>query len=173
MKKNLIVATLTAAAALCSASSFAQDGTVNFTGEIIDSACTVDIGSNNTMVVDLGKVAKTAFTGVGSTASATKFTLVLKDCPATVSSAKVKFDGTGYANDNTVLALTPGATTATGVAIQLSDAANVLPLATSSASYPLSSTGVNNLDFFARYIAKGTVVAGLANSTANFTVNYN
>lgn len=152
----------------------ASDGTVNFTGEVLDAACTVDIGAGNAMTVDLGKVAKAAFTGVGSTASATKFTLKLKDCPSTVSKATVKFDGSAYAGDNSVLALTEETGVATGVAIQLMDATNtVVPLYTASSAYTLSSTAENNLDFTARYIQEGdTVTAGTANSAASFTINY-
>ncbi|WP_411750951.1 fimbrial protein [Serratia sp. (in: enterobacteria)] len=175
MKKNFIAAAIATASILSAASAFAADGQVNFNGEIIDAACTVVNSVSNPLDVTLGKVAKTAFTGAGSTAAATKFTLQLKDCPETVTSATVKFDGTSVTGDNSVLALTTETGVATGVGIQLSDASNaVLPLYTASTAYPLVSTGVNNLDFVARYIAtSATVTAGPANSVASFTVNYN
>lgn len=157
------------------ASAMAFDGTVKFQGEIVDAACTVDIGAGNTMIVDLGKVNKTAFTGAGSTASATKFTLKLKDCPVSIKSTTVKFDGTAYDGDDSVLALTEETGVATGVGIQLSDNTQaVLPLFTASKNYALQPTIVNDLDFYARYIAKAdTVTAGPANSVATFTMNYN
>jgi major type 1 subunit fimbrin (pilin) len=154
----------------------AADGQVNFKGEIIDSACEVVNSVSNPLDVTLGQVAKTAFTGAGSTAAATKFTLQLKNCPESVTSAAVKFDGTADAGDNNVLQLTQDTGVATGVGIQLSDASNaVLPLFTASTSYPLvSGTAVNNLDFVARYIATDeTVTAGPANSVASFSINYN
>ncbi|MBF7978838.1 MULTISPECIES: fimbrial protein [Rahnella] len=175
MKKNLIAAAIAAVSILSASSAFAEDGQVNFKGEIIDSACTVVNSVSNPLDVTLGKVAKTAFTGAGSTAATTKFTLQLKDCPETVSSATVKFDGTAADGDNSVLALTDESGVATGVGIQLTDASNaVLPLFTASASYELSSTEDNDLDFVARYIATSdTVTAGPANSVASFTVNYN
>lgn len=175
MKKNLIAAAVATVSILSASSAFAADGQVNFTGEIIDAACTVVNSVSNPLEVNLGKVAKTAFTGSGSTAAATKFTLQLKDCPATVNTASVKFDGTSAAGDNSVLALTQESGVATGVGIQLSDASNaVLPLFTASAAYPLSSTQTNDLDFVARYIATAAdVTAGPANSVASFTVNYN
>ncbi|MDN4627789.1 fimbrial protein [Erwinia sp. PsM31] len=161
-------------------SAAAADGTINFKGSIIDTACTVDLdgAGATTMDVIMGNVHKTAFSGVGSTAggsaSTTKFSLTLKDCPATAATAKIKFDGIAYAGDNTVLALTDEAGVATGVGIQLSDSNGVLPLYTESASYPLTSgTTSNTLDFYARYIQKAaTVTAGPANSVATFTVNY-
>ncbi|TNV11216.1 type 1 fimbrial protein [Buttiauxella sp. B2] len=174
MKKNLIAAAVAAVTVLSAASAFAADGTVNFTGEIIDTACTIDIGANNTMTVDLGHVARTSFTGVGSTATATKFVLKAKDCPATVSSATVKFDGVGYVGDDSVLSLTPEAGVATGVAVQLSDASMAqVPLFTASTAYPLQTSIENDLTFYARYIQMASVVtAGPANSVATFTLNY-
>lgn len=178
-----IVSTLTSVAlmaALSSTAAFAADGTINFQGNIIDSACTVDLDGNGatTMDVLMGDVNKTAFSGVGSTAggsaSATKFNISLKNCPETVTTATVKFDGTAYAGDNTVLALTQETGVATGVGIQLSDASGILPLFTASAPYTLTSGDTTNvLDFYARYIQKAaTVTAGPANSVATFTVNY-
>ncbi|AHG20962.1 ferrous iron transporter B [Chania multitudinisentens RB-25] len=172
MKKNIIVATLVAAGAMGSVSAFAADGQINFTGEIIDSACEVVNNVSSPLNVSMGKIAKTAFSGKGSTAAATKFTLQLNNCPATLTGATVKFDGTTVAGDNSVLALTSGG--ATGVGIQLSDSSSVLALNTASASYPLQSTGTNNLDFVARYVATAaTVTAGAANAVASFTINYN
>lgn len=56
MKSNLIAAAVAATILMPAASALAYDGTVNFTGEIIPSPCVVDIGTNNTMTVDLGKV---------------------------------------------------------------------------------------------------------------------
>lgn len=70
-----------AAALGCSASSFAAstgEGQINFTGEIIDSACQVVNGLSSPLNVALGKVSKTAFTGAGSTSTLTKFDIQLK-----------------------------------------------------------------------------------------------
>jgi major type 1 subunit fimbrin (pilin) len=174
MKKNIIAATL-AAAALTSVSAFAADGQVNFKGEIIDSACTVVNSVASPLDVQLGKVTKSAFTQAGDKTAATKFTLQLTGCPDTVSSATVKFDGTSVNGDNSILALTQGAGVATGVGIQLSDDSNtVLPLFAASKAYSLKSTGTNSLDFVARYISTAAdVTPGLANATANFSINYN
>ncbi|EXU77356.1 ferrous iron transporter B [Erwinia mallotivora] len=176
MKKIVsVLALMTAISSACAA-----DGTINFTGNIIDSACTVDLdgAGATTMDVAMGNVSKSSFTGVGSTAggnsSATKFNILLKNCPETVSTATVKFDGTAYSGDNSVLALTDETGVATGVGIQLSDNSGVLSLFTESAAYTLTSgSNTNTLDFTARYIQKAaTVTAGKANSVATFTVNY-
>jgi major type 1 subunit fimbrin (pilin) len=175
-QKKVIIASVASLLMLAgSAAAQAYDGTVKFEGEIVGSACTVDIGANNTLTVNMGKVNKSAFTGAGSTASATKFTLKLKDCPSTVNGATVKFDGKAYEGDDSVLALTEESGVATGVGIQLADKSqNVLPLFTASTNYVLQSGVINNLDFYARYIAKADAVqAGLANAVATFTMNYN
>lgn len=175
MKKNVIVVTLAAVSILSSVSTFAADGKVNFKGSIIDSACVVTNTPEAPLDVTLGSVSKGAFTAAGDTAAATKFTLKLSSCPATVTKASVKFDGTAAGGDNNILALTTETGVATGVGIQIQDSSNaVLPLSTASASYPLVDTGENNLDFTARYISTAaTVTAGPANAVASFTVAYN
>ncbi|SUX86538.1 major fimbrial subunit [Citrobacter koseri] len=108
----------------CSASAFAAtngEGQINFTGEIIDSACQVVNGLSNPLNVELGRVSKTVFSGAGSTSTPTKFDIQLKDCPETVTSAAINFGGTPDTDNSTTLALTPDTETATGVAIQLLD----------------------------------------------------
>jgi major type 1 subunit fimbrin (pilin) len=173
MKKNLIAAAIAATTLMSAASALAADGTVNFTGEIIPNPCVVDIGTNNTMTVDLGRVAISAFSGPGSKASATKFVLKLKDCPTDMV-ARFKFDGTPYDGDDSVLKLTQQTGVAKGVAIELADVGAVLPLFTASTGYQLVAGVENELPFYARYIQKAaTVEAGIANATSTFTVNYN
>ncbi len=154
--------------------ALAADGTIDFTGEIIDNACELAAGSD-ALKVNLGKVSKTALPSAGVTAAATKFTIKLINCPATVSTASVKFDAESYSGDDTVIALKQESGVATGVGIQITDDANtVVPLFTASKNYPLKEDGENNLDFIARYIAKtDSVTAGLANANATFTINYN
>lgn len=174
MKRNLVAMAVVLTAASAS-SAFAADGTVNFTGQILDQACTVSVGTNNTLDVNLGKVAKTAFPNVGDKAAATKFTIKLTSCPAALTSATVKFDGITDSTNNSYLAITSGSGVATGVAIALYDATqSLVPMLTASSVYQLSSTSDNNLDFFARYIStKSAVTAGPANAVSTFTIVYN
>ncbi|EGS2005738.1 fimbrial protein [Enterobacter roggenkampii] len=163
----------------CSASAFAAtngEGQINFTGEIIDSACQVVNGLSDPLNVQLGKVSKTVFTGAGSTSTPTKFDIQLKDCPETVTSAAINFGGTPDANNSTTLALTADANAATGVAIQLLDSSEQpISLYTPSRAYPLNAgSTVNDLEFAARYIqTQAAVTAGPANSVSTFTVIYN
>lgn len=176
MKKNLMAATLAAAAVMTSASVFADDGQINFTGEITDQGCKVSNTPTAPLNVAMGKISTGSFHGAGSTASATKFTLKLTECPSTVSTATIAFDGTSLNGNNTILALTGGTGAATGVGIQLSDDSNtVVPLFMKSKAYTLKSgSESNNLEFVARYIATADEVKpGAANATANFTIHYN
>ncbi len=176
MKKQIIASLIATGTLLISANSFAKDGDINFTGEIIDNACQLASGSD-AIQVNLGKVSKTSLASTGSTAAATKFSIQLENCPAAVTTATVKFDGVSYEGDSSVLQLTNAGASgiAEGVGIQIQDAKGAtVPLYTESSEYALKETVVNNLDFTARYIAMSDAVsAGLANSTATFTINYN
>ncbi|MRS90360.1 fimbrial protein [Enterobacteriaceae bacterium RIT714] len=178
MKNQLKVILLFSSTMFGSSVVFAEDGQINFTGEILDAACTVDIGAGNTMTVDLGKVNKSIFDKTGATSAPTAFVLTLKDCPAAITSAAIKFDGTSLDGDNNILALTAGTTeapAAAGIGIQILDDDNsVVALATASKDYDLEADTANKLNFSARYIANSdTVVAGPADSAVSFTVNYN
>lgn len=176
MKNGLKAVSLASALTMICAGVHASDGTISFTGSITDTACTMDIGAGNKITVDLGEVAKSSFSGVGSTSTSTAFDIKVKSCPSAVTAATVKFDGIDYSGDNTALALdTPETgTAATGVGVQLMDSANkVVPLQTASSSYTLKE-GDNTLPFTASYIQKAaTVTSGTANATAQFTLNYN
>lgn len=174
MRKSFIAMLIATTSIFVANNALAADGTIDFTGEIIDNACELAAGSD-ALKVNLGKVSKTALPSAGVTAAATKFTIKLINCPATVSTASVKFDAESYSGDDTVIALKQESGVATGVGIQITDDANtVVPLFTASKAYPLKEGVENNLDFRARYIAKtDSVTAGLANANATFTINYN
>ncbi len=174
MRKSFIAMLIATTSIFVANNALAADGTIDFTGEIIDNACELAAGSD-ALKVNLGKVSKTALPSAGVTAAATKFTIKLINCPATVSTASVKFDAESYSGDDTVIALKQESGVATGVGIQITDDANtVVPLFTASKTYPLKEGVENNLDFIARYIAKtDSVTAGLANANATFTINYN
>ncbi|WP_330983313.1 MULTISPECIES: fimbrial protein [Enterobacterales] len=179
MKKNLVAA-LFSFTAFGAMNAVASDGTVNFIGTITGTGCdsSVESAGVTTGDVNMGNVAKTAFGGVGSTAtgtaSATAFNILLTNCPASVATATVKFDGTPVNGDNSIIALTQESGVADGVGIQLSDSTGVLSIGTASAPYSITSgSATNTLPFIARYIqTKSTVVEGKANSVVTFTVNY-
>lgn len=170
LSKLLLVPVLSAASFTVSAG----DGTINFIGTITDTACSVDPASAD-QTVNLGTVARTGFSAVGSTTAATKFTIKLTSCPASITSASVKFDGTADSTNSDLLALNSGQTaTNVGVGIYEENGSTLIPLATQSNSKILSSTEANIFTYVAKYYAVGMPVgAGTANATATFSIAYN
>lgn len=171
--KKIIVLAILAGSAFTGVAQ-AADGTIKFTGSISDTTCTVTPTTQNQNVI-LGTVSSSAFAAIGDTAAPTKFSIDLENCPATVTAASVKFDGPIDADDSNLLALTTASGQATGVAVGIyeQDAATLIPIATDSASKPLSSTGVNTYNFIAKYVAtKAAVTQGPANAATNFTIAY-
>ncbi|WP_414163443.1 fimbrial protein [Superficieibacter sp. BNK-5] len=177
--KGKLTAIALLAAAVTSSAVMADDGKVNFVGNIIEQGCEVNSTINSPLEVKLGDVAKTALAGTGTTAANTKFTLVLKNCPDDLKGKPVvvKYDGAADTVNPDTLQLTGYGDTgvAKGVAIQLAnESGEALPLGLSSDEKTISATGETNLNFFARYIAtEDTVTAGTANGTVNFTLSYN
>lgn len=153
-------------------SAFAADGTINFIGNITDTACQVT-AANASQDVTLGTVASSAFTNAGDTAAATKFTIKVSSCPDTVTSASVRFDGEPSAANNQILALTSGQTaTNVGIGLYESDSTTLIGLQNDSAPQTLVQ-GDNNLTYVAKYYATATgVTAGTANASTTFTITY-
>lgn len=187
MKGKFTTVALALTSCLVAGHVVAEDGIVHFRGEIIDSACevTTDTKEQN---VDLGKVNKTAFSGVGSTAAPTSFQIDLTKCPATYTKAAVRFDGIEAAGSDGDLAVgdpatssTPGdytggdtATTATGVAIRIYNRTDNSQVALyKDSAYSDIKTGAASMKFMARYIATSTTVTpGTANADSQFTIEY-
>lgn len=178
MKKTLL-AVVVAGCAAFSGAALADDGQVKFTGDIIDAGCDVVNDLSNPLEVEMGQIAKTAFTGTGSTAAEQGFDIKLENCPTTIAKASVLFSGDNVGGDNEKLKLTGAGSdpdVAEGVALQLVDGSsnNVLPLYTRSTSLTIPSNGNIDLPFRVRYIqTDASVVAGKADGTANFTISYN
>ena len=99
-----------------SAGTQGTGGQVIFNGSITDSSCNVDSGSTG-QTVDLGKWASSYFTGTGSETTKTPFHIKVKDCPASVTTVAVLFDGAREQTDTSLLAINGGG--AKGVAIKL------------------------------------------------------
>ncbi|EIR1700693.1 fimbrial protein [Escherichia coli] len=167
--RNMMVVTAITGITL---TAHATDGTINFTGSILDSACTV----NSDSVVNLGQISKSSLSRKGDVAASTHFTIELENCPSSVKSASVKFDGVADANDTNILALAHGQT-AKGVGIALYENDGVTPVPLSMQSKPLtfdtSSLKHNEIEFVAKFKATGDdITAGTANASSNFTITY-
>ncbi|EFX8916794.1 TPA: fimbrial protein [Shigella flexneri] len=162
MKRNIIGGAFTLASLMLAGHALAEDGVVNFVGEIVDTTCEVTSDTAD-QIVPLGKVSKNAFSGVGSLASPQKFSIKLENCPATYTQAAVRFDGTGQA------------IAAIGVGIRIfnqSDNSQV-KLYNDSDYTAIDAEGKAEMKFIARYVAtNATVTAGTANADSQFTVEY-
>lgn len=168
MKLALITSLLTT-----SGFSLANNGNVNFNGQIIDAACTVTPATAN-QTVNLGKVSKNSFTAPFNTSAATAFQIDLTACPANLTNAAMKFDGTPYQGDNRMIELIPEAGSASGLGVQIRTNDNVIiPL-----FYPhkivLSPGATTSIKFKAVYVARSaTITPGKANAIATFNIVYN
>ncbi|KAA5971611.1 fimbrial protein [Pantoea sp. M_9] len=171
MKRTILA--MTTVASLFSGAAFAVDGTINFTGKITDDTCDIDAGSA-TQNINMGTIGSDAFQGPGTIAGATGFKIVMTNCPASHSAVSVKFDGAPDNGNPDILALSSSPTNASGVGIQLRDYDRT-PISLNTDSKPVPVTGgTATMNFSAAYIATAaTVTAGDADSTVNFTVNYN
>lgn len=180
MKKNILAA-LIATGSLMAFNASANDGTVNFVGDISDGACTVDVQNSGAKSgnVTLGSVPKSAFTGTGSTAGGNSglaaINVSLSGCPASKTNAYVTFDGDYFGGSNDYLQLTSYGSEgiAKGVAVKLMDDTGAhLKLGDKSKAIPLTA-GAGNVAFKATYAqVEGTVSAGTANAVATLLVTY-
>ena len=172
MKKTLLAAVVAGCAAF-SGAALADDGQVKFLGEIIDAGCDVVNDMTNPLEVHMGQIAKTAFSGTGSTAAEQDFSIKLEDCDTTVSQeAAVIFNGQQDGTLAGSLANTAGAGAATNVALQLyGPDGQPLNIGDTSGTVTLID-GENVVPLSVDYIATGAVVAGNVSATATFSMVY-
>lgn len=172
-KKLLPVAALIIAAPAINA--YATNGKVNFTGEIIESTCTVTSGDQNKDVF-IGKYPTSAFTATGDVTASKAFTINLEKCES--GDYSLRFDGPTVAGNPNLLSVDQ----AGGVGIEiLTNDEKVIPInqdaSTSSpwvnVATPGDSSGTATFNLKARYKSfMDKVTAGTANASATFTIEY-
>lgn len=178
MRIKFFSATLLAVSSLTAVSN-AADGTINFTGTILDAACTVD-PSSSVQPVALGTVSKAGFVNAGDVASGGNIKIAISACDKSITRAAVRFEGPRDKNDPRLLGLTgagtQGVATGVGVAIFEKDNSTLIPLGTKSAGMDIAAPEGGSLEFVAKYMASTAaagITAGTANAVATFTVDYN
>lgn len=172
MKKYVFALSVLSAAVL---SAHAADGTINFTGSVIDPACTATASNAN---VAMGSISKSALSSVGATSQGKPLAITLSSCPAAAKTATITFSGTpDTANSNllqVVAADSNTAATGIGIALYEENGSTLIPLNTASASKTLSATNDTVYNFIAKYMAtSATITGGDANSSVSYTINYN
>lgn len=191
MKRNIFTGILALSSLFLANQVIASDGIVHFRGEVVDTTCEVTSDTAG-QTVNIGKVGKTAFTGIDSTASVKDFHIRLDKCPTAYTQAAVRFDGTedkdtigkGYLAIGTPVVGDTGtdgtftggdtAVAATGVAIKLYNLKDdtAVPLYGNSAYSPITA-GKADLGFKAKYVQTlATVTPGTANADSQFTIEY-
>lgn len=191
MKINLILSSLVLSSSVFAGQVMAADGTVHFRGEVIDSTCEVTSDTAD-QTVNIGRVSKTTFAGLDSTASVKDFHIKLDKCPDTYTQAAVRFDGTedkdtigkGYLSIGTPVNGETGtdgeftgdgtAIAAKGVAIKIFNLSDdsAIPLYNNSL-YTAISAGKADMGFKAKYVQTlATVTPGTANADSQFTIEY-
>ncbi|WP_242468144.1 fimbrial protein [Burkholderia plantarii] len=152
-----------------STSAHAVDGTVNFSGHIVDTPCTIST-DGKTIAVNMQDVSAGAV--LDTSAPKTPFSIRLGNCSTALKqNVQVTFSGTQVGNGLLSLRNEPGA--AKNVAIQLYQNGKALSLGKLSDSVPLKQ-GASEIPFAAQYVSYGGAlpVSGTANAIAQFTLTY-
>ncbi|WP_157956488.1 fimbrial protein [Dyella sp. C11] len=189
MKKLLLSAVVAAslgfAGLAAAATTQSVDGTVNFTGAVTGSTCTVNINSAGTTASVVLPTVQTSELGttLGSTAGYTPFTIALSNCTASDGKTKVApyfLPSTNILTDGNLKNTSSTGTPATGVEIALStDAAgasrlnlNAGTVAGQGSTAATFTTGTASFTYYAAYYGTGTVTAGTVASTVQFNLAY-
>lgn len=151
-------------------------GTVHFTGDLVNAACTVSTESAD-QTVNLGEYRTAEFQAAGDTITPVPFNIVLKDCDTSVAgTAAAAFYGQQDSTNPELLAVvsSDNSPTATGVGIQINDnASNVLkPDGSTFSQAQTLIDGDNTLHFSAQYVGTAAATAGQANADATFVMQY-
>jgi|AGFS01.1.fsa_nt_gi P pilus assembly protein, pilin FimA len=173
-----VVAFSAATAHAAGSTTSVSGGTIHFTGEVVNAACSVAPGSSD-QTVKLGQVRAASLATKGTVANPTPFTIDLTDCDSTVSStASVSFNGPAASAGDalSVSSLTTSGVAATNVGIQILDSAGTVIKPNSnvgSAAFTLQD-GTNKIPFTAQFVALADgATAGAADADATFNIAYN
>ncbi|NIF22658.1 MULTISPECIES: fimbrial protein [Pantoea] len=177
--KKILLPMVSIGLSLLAMNAHASNGTVAFTGSIVNSTCSVSSGDQNKQVF-IGKYPTSAFTKIGDVTASKAFTINLTNCET--GNYTLRFDGPTVAGSPNLLSVSA----ATGVGIEILDnAQNVLPInqtadsttpwvaITNNSTDSKNATGTATFNLKARYKSYASAVtAGDANANANFTIEY-
>ena len=181
MKYKAIVSGLLLALA---GNSYAIDGRINFTGEIIKTACVINNG--NDLDIELGTYSAAQFRAIGDTSPNIPFTLPLANCPVAqkvgdpIPHFRIWLEGdvVDATHPNLLLLQNSfGDTMSDGVGVQILDAKtkNVMLLNTlPTMTYDINTAimDVNLLANYKSYKAPNDITAGRADANVNVTLDY-
>ncbi|WP_207001660.1 fimbrial protein [Trinickia mobilis] len=149
----------------------AADGTINFTGKVLKTTCSVP---NKNINVSMGTVSADDFNVSGAEGRDIPFKIELQSCDSGLAGVKVKMNGTADANQPDLLKIGQDAgDDAKGLGIRIVDDANTdVPINSESKEYAIGE-GKASLEFKARYVSTSpNVEPGEANAQAEFQLTY-
>lgn len=177
--------TVLCALGLCTSAFAATEGTINFTGEVINSSCELDTGYEN-YAVTLPPVPKSALDAVGKSAGEVAFNVKFKNCaPGDVIAAFAPSQNQGNLSGEHIKNAATGTgenAPATGVDIALFDANGIkIDLSARDAkSLPATPTPITDgaggnvtINLTAKYIATAAnVTAGKVSGLVRYQIEY-
>ncbi|MFX2610844.1 fimbrial protein [Enterobacter mori] len=156
------------------AGSQSTGGVINFTGKITLISCDITPASKS-KTVDLGAWAKNYFDEHSET-TPREFKINVENCPSSVESIAVLFDGNKDAANDTLLQVTPGDDMAKGVGVKLYNSnrsTSIKPGTVSETTAP-DEDGSAELTFYAALSKDGSeITPGDVNAVSNFLMVYN
>lgn len=172
-----VLFTVVCSAGLSSPIAYAADGTITFTGKVLQQTCTIDTNNQN-KTVTLPSVSAAAFAAPGGSAARTPLELSFTNCPAgqqvsayfepgiTVDSTSGHLNNTAKGNDvadNVQIRLLDDNLTK----IKIDGTANPTQWITTSADQQSVT-----LNYFAEYVASGVVTPGNVTSNVSYVIIY-
>lgn len=161
----------------------ASDGTINFSGGISSTTCSITVNGNaaGTTTVTLPTISSTGMDSVGSTKGATALNFALTNCSSTTGttagSAAIAFlSGEGIAGGNVLNTYAPASAAAKGVVLQIKNSNNesvVIGNAPASSDYsPLASSGMTK-SYTVQYLTTSIPVqAGSFSGAVTYSISY-
>ncbi|CAI1604569.1 Type-1A pilin [Serratia quinivorans] len=140
-----------------------------FTGAVVPTPCRV---TNDGQTVNMGRVMREAFSGVGSEKNATPFTIDLEGCEGGTS-VWISMHGTPDPHFPNYFALAPTERSASGVAIKILSYDNKLQNPNGEKLWWKMSSDSRKLSYTASYIQTTSAIGvGVANALVTFDVEY-
>lgn len=153
----------------------ASDGTINFSGAVTASTCTVKLnGGAATGTVTLPTVSTSALGSAGSTAGSTPFTLDISGCTFSGASAVTAYFEAGANVDPTTGRLNnTGGASNVQLQLYLGDAyASKVAAGQSNQNAAAALSANGQLKYGVEYYATGTATAGTVTSSVTYSLVY-
>ncbi|WP_368542619.1 fimbrial protein [Enterobacter soli] len=151
----------------------AADNQITFTGQVLDTACTVNVNGGNSKV-ELGGTLKSDISKQGETGAPKQFTIALTACPADgPTAAYIKFSGETDGNTSW-FKNTEVDSPATNVAVLIKQGNTTVNADDANDSVSIPATGGDvNVDYTAQLIATADgATKGGVSSTLTYNVSY-